>query len=469
MATTTVDPQALSLLNLARHGTPGEADLDTPAVCLGGRAACDALFLSCKFQKLVSFPGSVTTGHENFDWDMADKKETLGNAEHDSNPSSPIDGPTKKPPFKQRYIAHHKRWWWLYLIIFIIVVLVVVLPVIYVGYPHIAQNSIDDSTLTPVNLSLSEPTPDQVTVHIGSTVGTHSKYHPTIYSFEGHFYLEGGPSYPFVNATTPQQNSVHNGDYQQVNQRINVTQAFTDYLIAVLLQEEIGVRLKGNTKLKEGGLPKANINYNKCDLTIFFSLGFNGFKGTTTENVTLLTTAQPDGANIVAQVTLPNPTVTTFDYGNCTFTLTTAIYPPLVPSPSYVNLGTAWIEHLRLVPYNRTNTPNLPDPNTFSLRSNTNQSLVLELIGANQTLKETGMLPVYVQGSKSVVNGVEIPYFTESLSKSVVLQELDVGSALRKAGLGSVLGGNSTSEGSKRDEVAKRSSRDDDVLLPPVW
>ena len=84
---------------------------------------------------------------------------------------------------------------------------------------------------------------------------------------------------------------------------------------------------------------------------------------------------------------------------------------------------------------------------TFELRSVTNQSLVLELFTANQTYRETGILPVYVQGTRSEVNGAEIPYYSKVLSSNVILQELDIGGALKKAGLGSVLG-NGTSGGS---------------------
>ena len=98
---------------------------------------------------------------------------------------------------------------------------------------------------------------------MGSRLGTSSSYHPTIESFEAHFVLEGRSTVPFVNATVPRQVGVHDGDVQEVGQRIDVKQGFVDYLTAMLLQENVGVRLKGRTKLQQGKLPKANINYNK--------------------------------------------------------------------------------------------------------------------------------------------------------------------------------------------------------------
>lgn len=152
----------------------------------------------------------------------------------------------------------------MYLLILIVVVLVVTLPVIYVGYPRIAQNQIDDSTLTVNSMTMDNPTPDTLEVTLNSTIGTKSSYHPTLDAFPASFYL-GDSDRPFLQLAVPEQKGVHNGDIQLVHQIVNVTEqpGFNDYAKALLLQKELDVKVKGKTKLREGKLPKVNLDYNK--------------------------------------------------------------------------------------------------------------------------------------------------------------------------------------------------------------
>lgn len=197
----------------------------------------------------------------------AEIKEAFGEkpiAEHSSNASPPSEEVKTRPTKWQRYKNHHKRFWWLYLLIFIIVVLVVVLPVVYVAYPKIAQNAINDSTLIVNSMKMTNPTPDTLTVDLNSTVRTSSSYHPTIDSFPASFYL-GDSDKPFLQLQTPEQKSVHDGDIQLAHQVINVTEqsGFKDYALALLADKELDVKIKGKTKLRQGKLPKADINYNQ--------------------------------------------------------------------------------------------------------------------------------------------------------------------------------------------------------------
>lgn len=111
---------------------------------------------------------------------------------------------------------------------------------------------------------MTNPTPDSLTVTLNSTIGTKSSYHPTLDPFPAEFYLRDSDE-PFLNLLVPKQKSVHDGDIQLVHQVINVTEqpGFNDYAAALLLEKELDIKVKGKTKLKQGGLPKVSINYNQ--------------------------------------------------------------------------------------------------------------------------------------------------------------------------------------------------------------
>lgn len=119
-----------------------------------------------------------------------------------------------------------------------------------------------------------------------------------------------------------------------------------------------------------------------------------------------------------------------YPQGNVSIRVDTPVYPPLVPAPTNVTLGTSVLENLLLV----------PGANQFPLRMATNQTQVLEILSTNSTYKATGILPVFINGLKSEFHGVTIPYFTAALQMAAIPQQLAIGKALNDAGVGAVLG-----------------------------
>ncbi len=92
-------------------------------------------------------------------------------------------------------------------------------------------------------------------------------------------------------------------------------------------------------------------------------------------------------------------------------------------------IGTTTLTDLTLVPGN----------NTIPMRSTVNQTLVLTQI--TSTFKD-GMLPVDIVGNTSVYNGQHLTYFEKALSSVTQHITLNVGAALKAAGIDpSSLGG----------------------------
>jgi len=118
---------------------------------------------------------------------MAEKLGASGHSEAATDAATA----TPRRSFGQKFARHCARFWWLHLIICIIVVLVVVLPVIYVGYPKIAQDGINSATLHITSQEVLNPTPDHVDVSLTSRFITDSSYHPDLEAFNASLYLQG--------------------------------------------------------------------------------------------------------------------------------------------------------------------------------------------------------------------------------------------------------------------------------------
>lgn len=323
-----------------------------------------------------------------------------------------------KPTFGQKLKRHCARFWWVHVIIFIILALVTVLPIIYVGYPNLAQSNINKGTIAILSESITDPTPDAVTIDLRSVLLTHSKYHPQLDSFDGSFYLEGSDT-PFIEDLHIPPVKARNGTETEVKQRLQITNldAFTEYTKKSLISEELTLRLKGKGGLKQGSLPKTTVHYNqKVNIK-----GFNGLKGLNVTSFRLLTESLPDGGNSIGSVFIPNPTVITLAMGNVTVDMTVA--------GTFIGNGT--MPDLLIRPGN----------NTVPIHVTVNQTAVVALL--QEPKYHCGILPVDIASNKSMYNGVELTYYSKALQANQLRNDLNVRPALEGAGFGFVLG-NST-------------------------
>ncbi|KAE8358894.1 hypothetical protein BDV27DRAFT_60921 [Aspergillus caelatus] len=311
-----------------------------------------------------------------------------------------VTSPTAtKPSFKTRVAAHFKKWWWAHLIAFIVVVLVVALPVVYVGYPNIAQGDINDSKLEVKSMTISEPTPNSFHVNQEQVIWTDSMYHPTIYSFNASVGLLGAA--PFGIATIPQLKAT-DGVEVHVDQRLDLTDvsAFGDFAIAAMQNEYLGLNVYGKPDLKQSGLHKISVTYNHTATM----KGLNKLKGFSLSGMHLTTKAS-DGTNTEGQVLIPNPSVMTINLGNVTLDL----------SVNGTAIGTSYIQDLVLK----------PGDNKFSMRAKVDQ---LAIIGMMSKYPGT-VVPVDITGSEtnsSVYDGQALPYFSRALASNKLRVDLNI-------------------------------------------
>ncbi|KAJ5683516.1 hypothetical protein N7462_006681 [Penicillium macrosclerotiorum] len=310
-----------------------------------------------------------------------------------------------KRSFGARIGAHFKKWWWLHLIVLVIIILVVVLPVIYVAYPKIAQRDVNDSTLNITSMSITDPKPESFVLNQTQVIGSHSSYHPQIYAFEAAVSLAGAAS-AFTTVKVPAVKS-KDGAQVDVSQTVDLSNAtaFGDFATAVMLNEEVSLNIYGKPELKEGGLPKTTVTYNK---TVTMK-GLNKLKGfDVTEFHIMLSTK--NGRNMNGTVFIPNPSVMTLEMGNLTLGLSVAGQ----------TLGYSYLDDLILKPGN----------NTVPMTANVNESAIISFMLSDSNPYTDGVVPFQITGNSSVYNGQELPYFTEALSSNNLTVNLNVTKAL---------------------------------------
>ncbi|KAI4158684.1 MAG: hypothetical protein LQ342_007205 [Letrouitia transgressa] len=317
----------------------------------------------------------------------------------------------KKPGFGTRVKQHYKKWWWLHLLFFIASTLIIVLCVVYVGFPRIAQDGVNDSTLEIQNLTLSNPTSNSFHLEQTALLTNNDQYHPRLDAFNASLAVEGGDPYAYI-----QLPAIHatKTATSYVNQEVQVTNldAFADYVNQLLTRETVNAVVKGRTDLHEMRLPTTNVRYEK---TVTMN-GLNGLSGFKILDFDIKLLPESDGANMLGTVLIPNPTVMTIAMGNVTFS-------------NYVAgdfIGTTALQDLVL----------RPGDNSVPMRSTIDQTLVIKKVVADY---RDGMLPVDIRGNSSVYAGEHLEYFEKALAGNEQHVVLDVGEKLNALGGGGLL------------------------------
>lgn len=145
--------------------------------------------------------------------------------------------------------------------------------------------------------------------------------------------------------------------------------------------------------------------------------GLNGLAGFNVTKFTILTKSLPDGSNANATVTIPNPSVSTYEMGNLTMSMSVNGLP----------IGIATLRDVVL----------RPGLNTFSMLATTNQTAVVGLIFGPY---KSGILPIDIVGNSTVYNGQHIPWYEQALQANKLTIHIDVIKALWQAGLAQLLG-----------------------------
>ncbi|KAI9804024.1 MAG: hypothetical protein M1833_000305 [Piccolia ochrophora] len=314
----------------------------------------------------------------------------------------------KSPGFGTKLKNHFRRFWWLHLIIFIICTLVIVLPLIYVGFPRIAQKGVNDSGLEIRSMAITDPTSDSIHFRQEAILTSDSTYHPTLDGFNASVSLadSGADGAPFVYLMLPPVAATEEATIM-VDQDVSISNldGFTDYSVKVMNEKEFDIVIRGRTGLKQTGLKKIQVDYDKT-VTIKGLNKLEGFDVTSTE---LLPKRDEDGYNMVGTVYIPNASDMTLVMGNLTMDL-------LVEDEV---IGTSTIENLILKPGN----------NTVPMRSKTETTKVLMLLPKYPD----GLLPIDIKTNSTIYNGQHLTYYEEALRSNPKRVMLNVTEALGSA------------------------------------
>ncbi|KAL8788554.1 MAG: hypothetical protein Q9213_001627 [Squamulea squamosa] len=280
-----------------------------------------------------------------------------------------------KRSFGAKLKAHFRRFWWLHLIFFISSTLIIVLCLVYVAFPRISQDGVSDSTLEIQSLELSNPTANSFHLKQTAKLTNHNKYHPRLDAFNASLSVGGAEDKPYAYIQLPEVHATET-TYTHVDQEVQITDmdAFIDYNTQLLTKESVDLVVRGRTKLHEMRLPVTTVDYHK---TIHMK-GLNGLSGFNVTSFSIKLTPEPDGANMVGEVLIPNPSVLTISMGNVTFN-------------NFVDgtfIGTSLLSDLVLK----------PGDNNVPMRSTVTQTFVIETVVGKY---KDGMLPVDIVGNSS--------------------------------------------------------------------
>lgn len=152
---------------------------------------------------------------------------------------------------------------------------------------------------------------------------------------------------------------------------------------------------------------------------LIFEIALNKFEGFSIANSTFLLPAEDDGTNLVANITLPNPSVLSFEVGTITLDLKSG--------NTDLVIGNATVKDVTLRPGN----------NTFPLRGVIDIGAMIgnlsEVLSSQGPAIRTGALSLTAVTRSIVSNGTLIPYYTKVLGSLPLVANVSIGDVLRNS------------------------------------
>ena len=141
-----------------------------------------------------------------------------------------------------------------------------ILRSVLVGFPHIAQSNVNDSTLEIQSMIITDPTPRSFHLQQHSVIQSSSSYHPLLDAFNATLSIKDDKLVrsPFASIELPalHPTAETSVDIDQTVQLANLDQ-YTDFAKVVLASEEYKLVVDGKTGLHQSGLRTIRIDYNK--------------------------------------------------------------------------------------------------------------------------------------------------------------------------------------------------------------
>ncbi|KAL4955344.1 hypothetical protein BDW69DRAFT_121086 [Aspergillus filifer] len=317
-----------------------------------------------------------------------------------------------EPPLKQkktkRLGRHFARFWCCY-VFWSVIFLAIFLPIFFlVVIPAIAQLVVNKSTLLLVNARILEPRPDSILLTLEAAldlpIALPVRIEPLILSIYDH-QAEGNDT--IFKSTI--DGAIIDGNttlgIQNVHTPLNVP-LWANYVHQVVFEPHAPLPVKGETNAFLGIL-KSHV---KVDKDIQQNT-LNKFEGFSITDPKLLLTPNENGSNLVANATLPNPSVMTLQIGTTLLDLKSDNY----------TLGNATLDDLILYPGN----------NTVPVNGNIDLDYLIDNLGGILATQgdalSKGFLRLEAIGRSVEWNGEEVPYYTEAMKALTLTADVALG------------------------------------------
>ncbi|KAJ6032827.1 uncharacterized protein N7446_008879 [Penicillium canescens] len=326
-----------------------------------------------------------------------------------------IESSTRSATRKDKFRRHCRRFWLCYFIGNVIF-LAIFLPVFFlVAIPAIAQLVVNKSNLVVVNAEVMQPTPDTVQMTLAAKVDLKIalgvriepvKFYTFVRKY-GHENAWGAIDIP--------------GQTIKGNYTLGVNKQHTPILNSTTWQAFVhDTVFKKETTLSLYGVTYGYLGVLKNHITMDKEVvipSLNKFDGLSIADSTLILPAQDDGTNLIANLTLPNPTALSFEVGTITLDLKSG--------DTDLIIGNATVDNVTLRPGN----------NTFPLKGVLDLKTVIsnltEVISSQSSSLKNGNLALTAMTRTIVSNGTLIPYYTNVLSQLPLVANVGIADVLR--------------------------------------
>ena len=300
--------------------------------------------------------------------------------------------------------------------------------------PAIAQLVVNKSDLRIVNAEVMHPTTDTVRMTLEAKVNLKLalgvRLDPVVFYT---FVRSAGHENAYAGIEIPGQTIKGNyslGVTDQLTPILNMT-SWETFVGQTVFQKETALSLYGVTTGylgvlknhivldKDVVIPSEYFTIVVCLPLLISEIALNKFEGFSIADSTFLLPAEDDGSNLVANLTLPNPSALSFEVGTITLDLKSG--------NTDLVIGNATVNNVTLRPGN----------NTFPLRGVVDIGTIVgnltEVVSSQGSAIRRGALSLTAVTRSIVSNGTLIPYYTKVLGSLPLVANVSIGDILRNS------------------------------------
>ncbi|KAL2787041.1 hypothetical protein BJX66DRAFT_346442 [Aspergillus keveii] len=322
-----------------------------------------------------------------------------------------VNDPKPKRSKRQRFRRHCARFWCCYLF-WNVIFLAIFLPIFFlVVIPAVAQLVVNKSTLLLVNATIIQPRPDSVMLTLEAALDLPIELPVRIEPLVLEVYDKWSDGNNTIFSSRIDGTTIDGNTTLGVKNKftpLNVP-LWTDYVYRVLTEPNAPLPVRGSTNAYLGIL-KSHVKVDKD----IHQHTLNSFAGFSIDDPKLLLSPREDGVNLIANATLPNPSVMTLQIGTTLLDLKSGEYL----------LGNATIDDLMLYPGNHS----VPVEGIIDLDYLIDN--LGDILKTQGDALSRGFLRLDAVGRNVTFDGVEIPYYAEAMRKLTLTADVSLGSLI---------------------------------------